>query len=141
MGALNTALHSFAQSITQFQWRRGITPLSSPVTLAALVLLYLAGVLALHLTVKRPVSVPLPVAALHNAILCFGSLAMFVGTAYESYQVRAGHFAYFTRALYPTGSTEASFLCAQGSGFCKSTGDPGKRLNHLAFLLAKRHTY
>ena len=100
MGALNTAVHTFAHSITQFQWRLGITPLSSPVTLAALVLLYLAGVLALRLTVKRPVSVPVSVAALHNAILCFGSLAMFVGTAYESYQVRGGRFVHYSSLIF-----------------------------------------
>ena len=33
--------------------------------------------------VKRPFPVPMGVAALHNAILCFGSLTMFLGTAYE----------------------------------------------------------
>lgn len=35
---------------------------------------------------RRPTSVPVPLSALHNCVLCFGSGIMFFGTAVESYR-------------------------------------------------------
>ena len=72
-----------ADATANFRWQRDSTPLSKPETVATLIACYLVAVLALRLLVNRPIPLPVGIAALHNAILCFGSLTMFLGTAYE----------------------------------------------------------
>lgn len=73
--------------ISGFKWKPGVTPLSTPGSLAVGVAVYLVTVFGLKLVIRNPVTVPTWVAATHNLILCIGSLIMFIGTAYESAQV------------------------------------------------------
>ena len=87
---------ALADATASFRWQRNSTPLSRPETVAALTVCYLIAVLLLRLLVKKPVPMPVGIAALHNAILCFGSLAMFLGTAYEACKVSSGcHLIHF----------------------------------------------
>ena len=73
---------------SSFEWQPGTTPLSSPFTLCACVLGYLAIVAFLKTNVRKPIELPLWVPASHNLILCLGSLVMFIGTAAESGKVQ-----------------------------------------------------
>lgn len=77
----------------EFRWSRESTPLAHPAFPVAGMLLYLATVFTLKRAVKTPVRIPIAVAAVHNLILCLGSLAMFVGTLQALWQVRGfrGH--------------------------------------------------
>ncbi|BDA40990.1 Putative elongation of fatty acids protein DDB_G0272012 [Coccomyxa sp. Obi] len=70
-----------------FKWEPGVTPLSTPGSLAIGVAVYLVTVFGLKLVIRNPVTLPTWIAATHNLILCIGSLIMFIGTAYESAQV------------------------------------------------------
>lgn len=73
--------------VRDFKWEPGVTPLSTHGSLAVCVAVYLVSVTALKLVIRHPVKVPTWIAAVHNLILCIGSLIMFIGTAYESLQV------------------------------------------------------
>ena len=134
---------SLADSTASFRWQCNSTPLSKPETVATLIVCYLVAVLLLRLLVKKPVPVPVGIAALHNAILCFGSLAMFLGTAYEARKVSTGsHLNHF----------DARVFKQQVLRMCQHLGDQGtcankhcagcscNRLLHLAFLFAKGHS-
>ena len=135
---------SLAEATANFRWQRNSTPLSKPETVATLIVCYPIAVLLLRLLVKKPVPVPVGIAALHNAILCFGSLAMFLGTAHEARKVSTGcHLKHFI---------ECAFIW-QVLRLCQQLGDQGtcadKRcagyschwLQHLAFLFAEGHSY
>ena len=74
--------------ISDFRWQPGVTPLSSPMAVAVGVVGYCLTVALLPRLLRRPVSVPAAISGLHNLILCFGSLAMFIGAIYESLQVQ-----------------------------------------------------
>ena len=70
-----------------FAWDAKSTPLASPETVAVSCVLYLTTIGLLRWLIKRPVKVHRAVPALHNANLCLGSLAMFLGAGWEVYKV------------------------------------------------------
>ena len=74
---------------SQWEWQTGVSPASSPLAVAVAVLGYLAVVWTLSQLIKQPVHVPKGVIVAHNLVLCLGSLAMFLGAAYEAIQVAA----------------------------------------------------
>ena len=135
---------SLAEAMADFRWQRNSTPLSKPETVATLVVCYLIAVLLLRLLVKKPVPVPVGIAALHNAILCFGSLAMFLGTAYETRKVSTGsHLKHFDARV---SKRQALRLCQQleDQGTCvdkRCAGFSCHWLQHLAFLFAEGHSH
>eukprot|EP01025_Chloroclados_australasicus_P038350 TRINITY_DN39435_c0_g1_i1.p2 TRINITY_DN39435_c0_g1~~TRINITY_DN39435_c0_g1_i1.p2 ORF type:complete len:255 (+),score=4.27 TRINITY_DN39435_c0_g1_i1:162-926(+) len=67
--------------VNSFQWQRGITPLSSPYFAFSSIVVYLGSVFAIKAVVKKPITVPVAVPAVHNIILAVWSLIMFLGTA------------------------------------------------------------
>ena len=69
-----------------FDWDSRAVPMSRPVEAYSSIAAYLAGIFVLKQALPRPVKVPTWIAALHNLVLCLGSLVMFLGTAYESSQ-------------------------------------------------------
>ena len=69
-----------------FNWESRAVPMSRPVEAYSSIATYLAGIFILKQALPRPVEVPSWIAALHNLVLCLGSLVMFLGTAYESSQ-------------------------------------------------------
>ena len=71
-----------------FQWQRSVTPVSDPRIVAAAVAAYLALVGLGRAVIVKPLWLPRAAPALHNLILCLGSLLMFLGTAHESWRVR-----------------------------------------------------
>jgi hypothetical protein len=71
-----------------WQWQAESTPAASPFAVAAAVGGYLTVVWLLSLLIKTPVHVPKGVIVAHNLVLCVGSLAMFLGAAYEALLVR-----------------------------------------------------
>ena len=73
--------------LKDFEWRRGVTPLSSHLALVASVVGYLAGIGILKRSIHTPVGLPTWKVATHNLILCLGSLAMFIGCAWECAKV------------------------------------------------------
>lgn len=135
---------SLADATANFRWQRNSTPLSKPETVATLIAFYLIAVLLLRFLVKKPVPVPVGIAALHNAILCFGSLAMFLGTAYEARKVSTGcHLKHFNARA---SKWQVLRMCQQlgNQGICENKCCAGYTchwLQHLAFLFAKGHSY
>ena len=75
-----------------FTWDAKSTPLASPKTVIISCLTYLAGIWLLRSLLSRPLKVNRAVPALHNANLCLGSLAMFLGASWEIYKVLAFKF-------------------------------------------------
>lgn len=76
----------------EFQWQRGITPLSNfwwPI-LAALV--YLLVLAILKSVIKKPIYVPTKILTCHNLILSIGSGIMFVGCLSSVIQVSQTHW-------------------------------------------------
>ena len=73
--------------ISDFEWQRGTTPLSSYSSVTACVVLYFTTVAILPGVLRKAMPVPTILSALHNVTLCFGSLIMFVGTAFEAVKV------------------------------------------------------
>ncbi len=71
-----------------FDWYTRDVPMSRPIEAYSSIAVYLAGIFVLKLLFQRPVTVPTAIAAMHNLILCLGSLVVFLGTAYESLKVR-----------------------------------------------------
>ena len=69
-----------------FDWENRAMPMSRPFEAYSSIAAYLAGIFVLKQALSRPVDVPTWMAALHNLVLCLGSLVMFLGTAYESSQ-------------------------------------------------------
>ena len=67
-----------------FDWENRAMPMSQPVEAYSSIFIYLSGVFILNYALPRPTGVPTWIAALHNLVLCLGSLVMFLGTAYES---------------------------------------------------------
>lgn len=70
-----------------FVWQPGFTPLSTHRALVLGVFSYLVGIGLLKGVLWKSLHVPTWIAAGHNLVLCLGSLAMFIGTAYECFQV------------------------------------------------------
>ena len=69
-----------------FDWESRAMPMSRPVEAYSSIAAYLAGIFVLKQALPRPVGIQSWIAALHNLVLCLGSLVMFLGTAYESSQ-------------------------------------------------------
>lgn len=67
-----------------FDWEGRAMPMSRPIDAYSSILVYLAGIFILKHALSRSIEVPTWIAALHNLVLCLGSLVMFLGTAYES---------------------------------------------------------
>jgi hypothetical protein len=67
--------------IDDFQWRFGETLGSSPLFLATSIAAYLSVIFSLRFLLRhRKTALPLgPLPAIHNLILCIGSLVMFLG--------------------------------------------------------------
>jgi GNS1/SUR4 family len=97
--------------ISGFEWGQSL-PLASREAVGSAVVVYLVLVLSLHSLIKKPVAIPTIIAVVHNLILCVGSLIMFVGAAYESYQVC--RWLQCTENLfgYLTGLGDTSFYCS-----------------------------
>ena len=70
-----------------WQWQPG-TLAASPFAVAGAVAGYLVVVCLLSQLIRTPVHVPKAVIVAHNLVLCLGSLAMFLGAAYEATLVR-----------------------------------------------------
>ena len=70
-------------SLQDFHWDTESTPLALPRDVALSCLGYLLSVGSLRSIISRPLLIPRIVPAIHNAILCLGSLAMFLGTGWE----------------------------------------------------------
>ncbi len=73
--------------ISDFQWQYGVTPLSTYSSVAVGVTVYVLVVAFLPKYIRQPVAIPAAITGLHNLILCFGSLAMFLGAAFEGTRV------------------------------------------------------
>lgn len=71
--------------ISDFEWRHGVTLLSSRSSVALCVAAYLLMVAVMPRMLRGPLVVPRQLMWLHNSILCFGSAIMFVGATTESY--------------------------------------------------------
>lgn len=73
--------------IESFSWKRGKTPASSPVVLSVIVAAYPLTVLFVQWLLKaRKAPVPIgSIPAVHNLVLCLGSLVMFLGTLQAAY--------------------------------------------------------
>ena len=89
-GRFATLAAEFPTQPDSFVWTKGATPFSDERWVIFIPLLYVLCAIALQDALGgRSVRLgPLP--ALHNAVLALGSAAMFVGTALEALQVRAG---------------------------------------------------
>lgn len=72
---------------SQFKWQQGVTPLSSFHAVVACCCVYLVTILGLKALISWPISLPKAVPAIHNFILCFGSLLMFLGAGWEAIKV------------------------------------------------------
>ena len=77
-------VHEFVQN---FDWEEKGLPLSKSGAMITLVLAYLTMIGMGRQIFSRPMQLPSAVPAAHNLVLCIGSLIMFVGTAWEIYQV------------------------------------------------------
>lgn len=75
--------------ISDFEWRHGVTLLSSRSSVALIVAAYLLMVALMPRMLRGPLVVPVQLMWLHNCVLCFGSAIMFVGASIESYRVRS----------------------------------------------------
>ena len=82
-------------------------PMSRPVDAYSSIVVYLSGIFILRQVLKRPVEFPTWIPALHNLVLCLGSLVMFLGTTHES--AKAG-FA-LTESMLSTDDSPWSNLC------------------------------
>jgi len=66
-----------------FQWRPSQTPLASDRSVVVSCVSYLAVIGVLRCVIRSPIRLPRIIPALHNVILCLGSLVMFIGTGWE----------------------------------------------------------
>ena len=78
-----SSLAAISDSIAHFKWQPGVTPLSSPHVVLAFAAGYPVTAIFLSWILSKTRSSPFPlgyIPAAHNAVLCAGSLIMFLGT-------------------------------------------------------------
>ena len=90
VSAMSATWRSYSTAYRDFRWQPGVTPLSTPASVITLITAYLVLIAMGRQVFSRPAGVPAMISATHNLILCLGSLAMLLGTAWECLQVSRG---------------------------------------------------